>query len=307
MFSIVINSILVLCLIIIAGFISYKKGIINDKGMPVMSGILINLTLPALMVVSMQKPFEPQLFKDSILILVISAIIHFVGLFAGNILCKTLKAPEDERGIWVFSMVFPNVSYMGVPVIESIYGSDAIFYVSMYTMVFNILSFTLGIRIMTKGQQGKSKLDWKAIAFNPPILGTVIGFLLFVSSIALPSTIVKSLTAVGNMTVPLSMLFIGALLAKSNIRTVFSGWKIYVIIFARLIIMPLIVYFAASPFITDKVILGVLVLLSGMPAATVTAIIASIYGQNSISASKMVFLSTLLSIATIPLLALLLQ
>ena len=306
MFISILNNIFVLFFIIILGFVGRRKGLITDEGNRTLSGILMNITMPALMIISMQKDFDINLFKSSILILLISFIIHMIGYVLGLILTKVFNIENGKRGVWIFTLMFSNATYMGIPVIESIYGSDSIFYISMATVVFNLLSFTVGIRIIKGKTDDDIEIDYKSIFFNMPIIGTVIGFLLFSLSIKIPEPLFSGLKTIANITVPLSMLFIGASLAKNKIKDAFTGWKSYILVFFRLIVMPVIVYLILSLFIKDELLLGTLVLIHGMPAAAVTAIIAAEYGDSEGFASEMVFLTTIISIITIPIISLLL-
>ena len=299
MFTLALKNISVLVICMAMGFAAKKGKIIDEKGIPLLSAILVNISLPCLMLMSMQREFEFSLFKSALLVIFITLILHMGEWIVALIANKLLKADADESVIWTFSLIFANMSYMGIPVIESMYGSDILFYASMINMVFNIFVFTLGIKLMQKS----GKVNVKAIFLNKPIVATMLGFLMFVCSIRIPELFSKPLLMVGNMTTPLSMIIIGAILASNDLKTVFSGWKIYVVAFLRLLGIPLLLLVILRLFIADTMLITVLVMLSAMPVAAITAIFATEYNRNPSLASKMVFITTVLSVFTIPVVA----
>ena len=299
MFTLALKNISVLVICMAMGFAAKKGKIIDEKGIPLLSAILVNISLPCLMLMSMQREFEFSLFKSALLVIFITLILHMGEWIVALIANKLLKADADESVIWTFSLIFANMSYMGIPVIESMYGSDILFYASMINMVFNIFVFTLGIKLMQKS----GKVNVKAIFLNKPIVATMLGFLMFVCSIRIPELFSKPLLMVGNMTTPLSMIIIGAILASNDLKTVFSGWKIYVVAFLRLLGIPLLLLVILRLFIEDTMLVTVLVMLSAMPVAAITAIFATEYNRSPSLASKMVFITTVLSVFTIPVVA----
>jgi len=299
MFTLALKNISVLVICMAMGFIAKKGKVIDEKGIPVLSAILVNITLPCLMLMSMQREFDASLFSSSMLIIAITLVLHVGEWLIAYFMMKWLKADEDESVIWTFSLIFANMSYMGIPVIESMYGKDALFYASMANMVFNMFVFTLGIKIMQKS----GNMNLKAIFFNRPIVATVTGFIMFLCSIKLPEVISKPVSMVGNMTTPLSMIIIGCILAGNDLKTVFSGRKVYVVTFLRLLGIPLLLLVILRLFVKDEMLITVLVMLSSMPVAAITAIFAAEYGRKPSLASKMVFLTTVLSVFTIPVMA----
>ena len=299
MFTLALKNISVLVICMAMGFAAKKGKIIDEKGIPMLSAILVNISLPCLMLMSMQREFEFSLLKSSMMVIFITLILHMGEWVVAFIATKLLKADVDESVIWTFSLIFANMSYMGIPVIESMYGADILFYASMINMVFNIFVFTLGIKLMQKD----SKVNIKAIFLNKPIVATMLGFLMFISSIKIPELFSKPLLMLGNMTTPLSMIIIGAILASNDLKTVFSGWKVYVVAFLRLLGIPLLLLVILRLFIEDEMLVTVLVMLSAMPVAAITAIFAAEYNRSPALGSKMVFITTVLSVFTIPVVA----
>ena len=128
---------------------------------------------------------------------------------------------------------------------------------------------------------------------------------MFATHIALPSAIGSAVSGLGNVTTPLAMIYCGMLLTKNKLSEVFGDWRVYAVSVLRLIIIPLLVFAVAKIFITDTMVLAVLVVGHSMPVAGFCALFAGQYGSDAVLASKFIFVSTLLCIVTIPFMAML--
>jgi len=203
--------------------------------------------------------------------------------------------------VWLFALVFPNVGYMGIPLIEAMYGagSDAMFYVTACNIVFNFCAFTLGIRLIGMSGEG-GRVTWRSILLNISILASFAGVLCYLLGIRVPAPVLSSLNSLGNMTTPLSMLIIGAVLAASPIRDILSDWTVCLVSLLRLFALPALAFLVLRPFIADKTVLDVLVVLAATPVGVMTTVFSVRYRANVALSSRMVFVSTVLSIVTIP-------
>jgi len=299
MFQTAFANIAILVVGMTIGFAAKKGGVIGDKDIPGLSGVTLNIALPALMLMSMQREFDAAIFANSLLIMGL-AVLTYMSCFALSYpLTKLLKTAEDERPVYKFSLIFSNNGFMGIPVVYAIFGAEAMFYAAMINVVFNIILFTIGIFIM-RGEGSKGKMGLKSVLFNKIILSTIVGFLFFVFSIRIPEILGSGLTMLGSMTTPLAMIVTGALLASNDIKSVFTGWRIYVVVLFRLLILPLLVFFILRWFISDGMVLTILTIITAMPVAVIMAILAAEHGKAPHLASKIVFVSTVLSIFTIP-------
>ena len=177
---------------------------------------------------------------------------------------------------------------------------------SIFVAVFNILLWTNGVAIFSsKGKLDKASL--KKIALNPGIITVLIGIILFAFSVRLPGPVAKAVDLVGSMTIPLSMLLVGAVVAECKFKELLKGWDLYYISAIRLILIPLAAFAALKILDIPKLLLTVCVLLAAMPAAATTTIFAELYDSDSKFASRVVVFTTLSSIVTLPLVMLLLQ
>ena len=292
----VINQVLILFMIIIIGVYAKKKNYINDEVSKGLSSILVNITLPLLVISSFSAKYSMNMLLNAGRVFMFSILINIVLIILGKLVFW--KFPKDEQNILRFVTLFSNCGFMGFPVLQSLFGKTAIFYGSVFNVTFNLFMFSYGVMLFTNK---KSINDLKKIIVNPVIICTGIGLLIFRFSIILPKPLNTTINMVGSMTTPLSMLIIGAMLAESNIKEAFLGWKIYLISFIRLIVAPVITLLLLKLLGADGLILKVLVVIQAMPAAATAAVFTEQYGGNKELTSKCIFMTTFFSIFTIPL------
>ncbi|NYT06246.1 MAG: AEC family transporter [Methanomicrobiales archaeon] len=297
-FFIVAQKIGFLFLLMAAGFVLGRTPILAGGMVRKLSWYLVNLALPALIVVSLQIPKSDELVAAGSLIVAVSLAIYALSAGVAVAVPRLLGCMDGEAGVFRFIVIFSNVGFMGYPVVEAVFGADGLFYASLYNLPFHLLVFTLGIFLLQEGAGGRSA-DIRAVA-NPGVLAVCIGVLLFAFGIALPPAAVTVLDAAGSTTTPLAMLVVGALLSRMRPDLIFGNRRLYALSAVRLLVLPLMTWLLLAPFIADPMLLGIPVIISAMPAAANTAILAEEFGGNADLASQGVFLSTLFCIATIP-------
>jgi malate permease and related proteins len=296
----IINQVIILFLIMVVGYVARKKNIINSVVNKGLSELLLNITLPFMIIASFNYSFSSDMLNKALTLLVYSVVIHTFLAVISKFLYY--KYPERTKAVLRFITVFSNCGYMGYPVVASIYGNIGVFYTAMFNIPWNLLCFTLGMMFYT-GQ--KDLKTMRRAALNPGVISVCIGLVLFVFSIKLPFPIFRTLELVGSTTTPLSMIIIGSMLADIKIRDIFTGFELYYGCIVRLILIPLVVLGVLKSFGISGMYLGIPVLICAMPAAANTAVFAEKYDGDSAFASRMIFMTTVLSSLTIPLIILL--
>jgi predicted permease len=299
--TVVVNQVIILFLVMLAGFYARKRNIITANMTGKLSNLLLQVTQPMLVVSSFNFEISNEMLRNAILVLVIAFLIHLFSMVLGKFIYR--GCPEEIRKVLKFITVFSNCGFMGFPVLESIFGSKGVFYGALYVIPFNVLALSYGVLVFT----GKSDKDTiKKILTHPVILSVGVGMVLFLLQIKLPDPISRAITMLGSMTSPLSMLIVGSLLAAIPFREMFGGKAVYIGSAVRLIILPLIIYGLLLLLQLPKDVFRVCVILSAMPAAANTAIFAERFGGDAMLSSRLVSISTIFSIFTIPLILMLL-
>lgn len=306
-FMTVFNQIAILFLMIIVGYIARKMDLLNEVLNKGLSVLVLQVTLPALIIKSMQYSFSSEVLLTSFKMILLSIGVHTVAFIISCFVPRLLRMSGSEKDVIQFLLIFSNVGYMGYPVIHSIYGDMGVFYAALFNIPFNLLLWTLGIGIITRhSDRKKGKIPLGKVLLNPGVISVGIGFFLFVSSIKLPPILFQTLHSFGEMTIPLSMLVIGAMLAELPFKEMFNEKRLLTVSFFRLVFIPFIVFGILWLSGLRGILLGVPVVIAGMPAAANTAVFGAMFDAAPHLAAKGVFITTLLSMLTIPLLSLIL-
>ena len=299
-------QVLVLFLIMFAGYLCSKTKIAGQEAADAMSPIIMNVTLPCLLLNAFQRPFSAELLGEAGVSVAAALIMYGIALPLAIAYPHIIRTRGQERGVHRYALLFSNCSFIGYPMVEAILGPQYLFHACLFNIFYNLFAFTLGAWVIAKEGDKKMKLSWQTFV-NPCVMATVAGFLLFIFSVSLPSPLLKGIKMTGDMTTPMSMLVTGIVLARVKPRLVWGQWKIYVTVFIRLILLPVLVGLACVLFGIRRDLLVLAVIITAMPAATTTSIISALYRAAAGEGSALVFMSTLLSMATIPILVFVLQ
>lgn len=300
---------LVLSFIIAMGFLARKLDIMSDAFDGTLSRLVLDVTLPCMILGSVLTATEApskQVITD---ILTYSVAIYALIIALSLIIPRLLGSPKDERGAYSFMITFSNVGFMGFPVLATMFGPESVLYGAIFNIPFNILIFTVGV-LMVAREGGDFKKRLKSNVkklLSPTVLTCVAAMVLALCGVYNMGTLGAAFEAMGSLTTPAALLIIGSSLAKYSPRDMLSNWRSYVITAVRLLAVPAAVLFAFRPFVADPLTLGVMVVLCGMPVATNGLMLCLRYNGNLKVMTQGVFLSTVASIITIPCLSLLLQ
>lgn len=306
----VISKVIQLLIILIIGIYVRKRGYINRDTVKSLSKFLSHVTNPLLIICSFQIDYSSALLKTGMLILLGSLVIHIFSCIIAYFVFKPQKG-SCENAVYEFNTIFANCAFMGFPILMAIYGDQlGVIYGSFYNAIFNVCFWTYGIVVLTRhkvSENGRMKFDIKKLIFNPGVIATVLGFVLFVTGIKIPVPVLGGLKMVGDSTFPLAMIIIGALVVELDFKTAFKDLKFYICAVLKLIAIPLAVLVCCVLLRAPQTVTYVTVILAGMPSATFGAIFAELYGTSPVTSAKIVCLTTILSIGTIPLIIYLTQ
>ena len=299
------NSLISLALCIATGFFCRRYNIISDEHTAGMTEILVKVVMPCAVFMALMRPFTTTLLLESIATFFIAGAIFVGGGLLALVVARIMKASIGERQSWQFGLTFGNVGFMGIPVVLAVFGYEGLFYVAMVLAVFNLLTFTIGVRMF--GGSDDAKVGLLQFFKNTPALtGTIIGFVFFLARIRLPMAVEGGVALIANMNSPLSMILIGAFLARQPLKDTFTDIRVLPPNLVKLIVTPLLSLLILYWIIPNPLMMGVLVTLMAMPPAANTVIFAEKYGGDSAAATRLVIVGTLLCVVTVPLISLLL-
>ena len=285
---------LTIFIMILAGYWMTKKGFLTPDARKPLSDVLINFIIPCNIVLSFMIEMNQDILRDTLLVLVISLIIQLITPIMGMMLYP--KATVKESAVLRYGTVVSNAGYMGNPIAFGLFGNLGLLYASVYLIPQRIVVWTAGVSYFT-GVKGKGV--WRKIAFHPCLIAVYIGLILMITQFTLPTGVVKALTHGSNSVTAISMIVIGNILAGIKLDSLITKQTLWYS-FVRLIMIPGLVLITCILFGLSPLVTTIATLLAGMPAGATTAILAAQHHGDDVLAAKIVFVSTVLSLLTVP-------
>lgn len=297
---VILMQMIQLFLVMALGYFLFKIDMIDLHMNKKLTSLLLSVTTPALIVSSVFSCEKTQSLNDILFVFAIGIIIYLVMPLVGLILVKVMRIPLPQQGLYIFMTVFSNIGFMGFPVMKAIFGDVAVFYTAIFNMLFNLFVFTVGIVIMNYGTGQKVKVEPKNL-LSPGVIASFVALFIYFTQFKFPDVIASTITMVGDITTPIAMLLIGATLANIPFKEVFSELRVYPYTIIKQVVIPILFYPVLRFFIQDSLVLGVTLIMISMPVGNTAVLFATEYGGDTTLAAKNVFMTTLLSIITIPL------
>lgn len=290
---IILKQIVLMFIYMMIGFLLYKKKFVTKQGSKELGLILLYVILPVVIVKAYLVTFSAELLRGLALSFAASLLVLLLSMLLSRIVFRS-KYPIEQ-----FSSAFSNAGFIGIPLVEMTFNdSMAVFYVSSFVALLNILQWTYGIVVMT----GKrDSIAPKKITTNPIVISFIVGIILFFFPVELPEVLNSAVAAVSSMNAPVAMIILGTYLAQMKLRELFTDRMVYLCAVMRLIVIPLATA-AVLALIPGNEMLKVSVLIvAATPVGSNVAIFAQMEDMDYTQAVKDICLSTLLCIVTIPL------
>ena len=302
--SSLVNCMGTLFLLLAVGFLCNKIGILCEENKRILSKIVVNVALPGMLINAIITA-EIDLSGPSTRELVIAIVLYYVTLFIlSNVYAFFTARKHPDKGVYQYMVMFSNTGFLGIPLITAMFGQEALFHVALFNIPFNIMAFTYGI-FLIRGKGNGEKRSWKKM-LTPPTVSSVLSLVMLLLGLKLPVFLADAVGYIGGMTVPGAMMVVGASLAAIPAGAIWKEWRIYAVSVFTLLIRPVIIVSLAKLFITDPLVLGVTVILAAVPVGANTTSLCIQYDANEKLASCGLFVSTMLSMFTIPLVAMVL-
>lgn len=292
----VIQKIIVLFIAMIAGYICKKSKILDGKSTKSLSNMLTYITNPCLILCSLQMEYSSEALVIAGKIFLLSIIIHTVMAIVSHFIFMK-NNNHRSRSVYSFALTYANCGYMGYPIMMAIFGDIGLFYGVIFTTVFNLFNWTHGIIVMNPE---KGKLPWKKLIYNPALISVIISMTLFLTKTMLPITVKDGLKMVGDMTFPLSMIIIGSLLADMKLIKILSHYSVYLFSLLKLLAVPAVMLLIAKLFNLPEIIAITGLTMCSSPSAANTAVLAEVYDNDSALAARLVGVTTLFCLFTMP-------
>ena len=284
------------------GYLARRLGYLGGETDQRLSKIILNITMPCLIVASVATGDTLPGTAEILAVLKVAVVFYGLELLVAAVAPRLLGGTDKQKGVWRYAVMFPNVGFIGYPVTVAIFGPEALFYAVILALPFNLLSFSLGPLMLA----GRAKFRWQQL-ISPCILASLTALVIALGHISLPAIVGECVEFVGSITTPLSLLVVGSLLAGLPIGRVFASPRLWALTALRLLGLPALLWAVLGwMHVEPPVVAGVAVILMAMPAAVNGSMLSMEYGGDTECMAQITFLTTLISIITIPVVSVLL-
>lgn len=297
---ILLQQMAALFVLMLIGYFCGKKGVLDSVTTKKISWLVVNVANVA-MILKAGTDHGQDVPKENLLLVggISLGMYAFLILF-GLLLPKLLGVAKEDYGIYRVMLIFSNIGFMGMPLLLAVCGPKGVLYAALFQFPFNILLYTYGIGIIGCEEGKKAGIQWKNMA-NAGVVACVISLILFFGKVDLPDFMDTILTNLSNLTAPLSMLVIGQSFTEFRLKDLFTDVRLLIFTGIKLLLIPIAGLFFLKLFTADETILMVCLVMLSTPVASMSAMLAQQYDGDYELAAKGVALTTVLSVATIPL------
>lgn len=299
MFILIFNQLLKMLFIMLLAVICFKKGLINQEGNRNLSNLLLMVINPCVILTVYQTDYDPRLVKGLLISFGAAIAAHVIAIVVARILISEKGNPD--YAIERFAAVYSNCGFIGIPLINSVLGSEGVFYLTAYMTVFNILAWTHGLTLLSR------KFDPKCLKegiLSPIVIATLAAMALFFAKIKIPAVLLDSMQYVADMNTPVAMMIAGFSLAQTDLKSIFTHVRLYWVSFVKLIAVPIGVLLFLWVLRLEHTVAYTTLIASACPVSATTTMMCIRLNDNYTYASEIFSFTTVFSIITIPLVAL---
>ena len=305
--TVVLEQMIIILFLILTGVFLFRKKMISEETSRQISGLIINVTNPALLICSAFDDTPKVSLQELGLGALVFLSAYIVLILAAYLIPLLLRIPDHARYSYHMLTVFGNVGFIGIPLASAVLGSGALIFVSMSNLLYNVLIYTYGMSALRKTavRQGTyhseehSESSVKKI-INVGTISALLTLIFYLADFPVPTVISSTLNYAGRATTLLSMLVLGVSVAQMAIRDIFSNPKLYLFVAIRQIVLPIVFTLVLSLFIKHPLILNTSALMLAVPSGNMPLMLSKQLGIDENTISQGIILSTLLSLVTIP-------
>lgn len=296
----IISQMIILFLMILVGFIAGRAKVFTEESNKVMSRVVIYVANPALILNTVTSGQIVGTKMHTVYIILVGVGYFLLMPLIVKLFVICIPCFRVEKNIYQAMLVFTNLGFMGIPVINAVYGPSAVFYIGILIIPFNLLVYTYGVILISGGTI--KDVEMKKV-INPVSVASVITLIIYFCNIKTHAIMNETISMLGSITTPLAMVTIGSNLALISLKEVFFDWKMYFFGVIKMLVLPVIIFFIFSIFIKDEMLLGVLIITTAMPTASNVTLLCNEFDADGTLVAKGTFIGTVLSLVSIPILA----
>lgn len=297
----VVSKVAVILILILVGCFITKRGMLTERGASEITAVLIKLVTPCVIVNSFIGTEGELDISALAMAMALPAVWQLIGV--GISLLVFRREPQERQKVLRFAVIFSNTGFMGIPLVQGIVGDKGVIYASFGVVVFNLLCWTYGYSMISGG----ARLNLKTVLLNPGVVGLAVGLPIYFLKLQLPGIVAEPLGYIADLNTPLAMLVIGTYIAKADLHSFISDLSVYKVSLLRLLVVPGIMLGLLMLMRPEKDLFMATMVQAATPVAANTVLFAVQYKRDSELASKLVAVSTVMSIISIPVMTVIAQ
>ena len=299
--DVIFNQIIIFAILMVIGFIAAKTKVLTKDVLNALSKLIVKLILPALIFsIIANSGVTAKEFLISGRFAIGVVLCYALLILAGILMSKLNKLDGKTANIFVALTTFGNMGFMGIPLIQAIFKEPvAQVCISIYTIADMALLWTFGVYLCSRHQQNSNPLSAVRNMINPTTVALLIALIIMILKISVPDLLLNTISGIGNTSKYLTLMYLGGTLAYVSVNGIIKKPSIFVLTFVKMLMMPIIVYFLLG-FFLPQIPRTILTLIVGLPSMTTVAMTAAAYQSDYEYATEVIFVTTLASIVTIP-------
>ncbi len=294
------KQVLILYVIVAAGYVCDKTGVFTEKTARAANNLLFCLITPCVIINSfITTEFTAETAKGLALAAGCGALTHIAGILLSLPFFNDVS--KRNNSIFKFACVYGNMGYMALPLANAVLGDEGVFYCSVGIIMFQVFCFTHGAWVMNRGNEGETKFRARNLILNPGVIAVIIGLPLFLLKVKVPEVLSKPVSFIGSMNTPLAMLMLGTYMSNAGLKTIFKNKEQYLVAAVKIVAVPLAVFgvLRLTGLVTGALFTSAIIQASA-PSANNTVMFSAKYGRDTGVASKTVAFISFVSVLTMP-------
>ena len=299
----VLQQMLIFLCLMLLGIVAREKGMLTDSNQKQISALVVNIAYPAIILSGVSGNGTRMEGAELAFAFIVAIATLFAAVILGKIMPRILGYDKKYRGIVNVMVVFTNIGFMGMPMIHGIYGADAIIYMTVFLIPFNLLFYSYAIQTIQPDGEEKKKFRMGDL-LNTGMGACVLSIIIYFSGIRLPYVLNTTIQMVGGLTAPLAMMLIGASLSDIPWKSALMNRRLICFVMLKMLVFPTSVLLMLGQFIDNQILLAVALCALATPSGNMLAMLAALYNKDSfLLATEGISLTTAVSVVTMPLVA----
>lgn len=305
-FLIALTQIGIFLILICLGILTVKLKIFDSDSLAAISKLVMQISLPSYIFINAISSATRQSLTGSMMVVPIAVALYILLVLVSALIEKIFRLQGNRKKVFRASLIFGNVGFMGIPLVTALYPDSGLLYVSIFTIADQIFFWTYGVTLTKPAAGEKQKISPENLKnlLSPPLIAILLAIVFIVAGIHIPEVFSSTLTAIGNTSMPLALIYIGGVLCTADIRPVLKCGELYTGILIKMILLPVACYFVMRSIGIAGDMAGTLAFIVALPGIEIVPMLAKSSGSDGDYAVCAIMMTTIACLITLPIVSL---